>query len=166
MQNEKRGLSLVVAMDEERVIGREGGLPWRLPNDLKQFKQRTLGNTVLMGRKTWESLPIKPLPGRDNRVLTRDARYRAEGAQVFTDLQAALAAPALGEVIVIGGAELYALALPRAQRIYLTRVHARVGGDAWFPALDEKDWRETARETHAPDERHAHAYDFVTLERR
>lgn len=161
---EKPIISVVVAMDEGGLIGRNGQLPWRLPDDLKHFKAVTLGKTVLMGRKTWDSLFVKPLPQRDNWVLTRDQGFRADGARVFHEVQAALAAHVSGELMLIGGAELYRQCLPLVQRIYLTRVQARVEGDAYFPALDGH-WRETAREDHAADARHAYAYSFVTLER-
>lgn len=158
-------LSLIVAADENDLIGAHGTLPWRLPKDLQRFKALTLGHTVLMGRKTWESLPRRPLPERENRVLTRDAAYAAEGARVFTDLAAALAAPTPGELFVIGGAELYRATLPQARRLHLTRVHTRcAGGDAWLPPLGA-GWSEVAREAHPADERHAHAYSFITLER-
>ena len=157
--------SLVVAHDLGRLIGRDGDLPWRLPNDLQYFKRLTLGQTVLMGRRTWESLPKRPLPGRENWVLSRDPAYRAEGARVFPDLAAALAEPCTGERLVIGGAELYRQALPRAQCLYLTLVQARLDGDTHFPEYAAGDWIERAREDHPADERHAHAYSFRTLER-
>ncbi|HET8883774.1 MAG TPA: dihydrofolate reductase [Solimonas sp.] len=194
-----RSLSLVVAMDENRLIGRANGLPWRLPDDMKQFKRITLGHTVLMGRKTWDSLG-RPLPERDNWVLTRERAFAAAGARVFHDLDDALAAyeierlaltppsasltappsPAAqargigrpsagdvqGELMVIGGADLYRQTLPHAQRIYLTEVQARIAdGDAWFPDFDRTQFRETASEAHAADERHAYPFRFVTLER-
>lgn len=157
-------LSLVVAMDRNQLIGRNGDLPWRLPNDLRHFKRTTLGKTVLMGRKTWDSLG-RPLPERQNWVLTRDATFTAEGARVFHDLDAALAAHDAGELMVIGGAELYRQVLPQASRIYLTEVQAELEGDAWFPEFNRKQWRETASEAHPADERHAWPYRFVTLER-
>src|SRR5688572_4076767 len=142
-------LSLVVAMDEGRVIGRGGTLPWRLPNDLKHFKQTTLGRTVLMGRRTWDSLHVQPLPGRDNWVLSRDPEFRPAGARVFATLADALAAHGQGELMVIGGADLYRQVLPRADRIYLTQVHGRIAdGDAWFPELDPGAWEERARSDH------------------
>lgn len=158
-------LSLIVAFDDNRLIGAQGQLPWRLPNDLKHFKALTLGKTVLMGRKTWDSLG-KPLPQRDNWVLTRDPDFTAEGGRVFRDLHQALAAHSQGELMVIGGAEIYRQALPLAQRLHLTRVHATVqGGDTWFPEYEGSAWRETSREEHAADERHAYAYTFLTLDR-
>ena len=156
-------LVLIAAVADNGVIGRAGALPWRLPEDLKRFRRLTLGKTVLMGRKTWDSLG-KPLDGRANWVLTRVAGFAAPGATVFADLDQALAA-AEGELMVIGGAELYRQTLPRARRLELTRVHARVEGDTYFPAYASTDWRETAREEHPADQRHAYAHSFVTLER-
>ena len=151
-------------MDEDGVIGRDGALPWRLPEDLKHFRRLTLGKTVLMGRKTWDSLG-KPLEGRRNWVLSRDAAFRPPGAEVFATLEQALAAHGPGELVVIGGAELYRQVLPLARTIYLTRVHARVAGDTRFPAWNAADFRQTAVADHPADARHAHAYSFVTLER-
>jgi dihydrofolate reductase len=158
-------LSLIVAMDEQRLIGRAGALPWRLPEDLKHFKRLTLGKTVLMGRKTWDSLG-RPLPQRENWVLTRDAGFQAEGARAFASLDAALAAHPAGELMVIGGAELYRQTLAHAQRLYLTEVHATLEGDTWFPDFDRTQWIERVRERHEADERHAYVYSFVTLDRR
>lgn len=161
---EPKRISLIVACDENRLIGRNGDLPWRLPNDLRHFKALTLGKTVLMGRKTWASLG-RPLPQRENWVLTRDASLIAPGARVFTQLDQALDAHAGGELMVIGGAELYRQTLPKADRLYLTRVHAHEQGDTWFPEYDRSHFAEVAREDHAADERHAYPYSFVTLER-
>jgi dihydrofolate reductase len=157
-------ISLVVAMDEDGVIGRDGALPWRLPEDLRHFRRLTLGKTVLMGRKTWDSLG-KPLEGRRNWVLSRDPAFRPAGADVFTSLEQALAEHREGELVVIGGAELYRQALPVARTIHLTRVHARVEGDTRFPPWREDEFRQTAVVHHPADARHAHAYSFVTLER-
>jgi len=159
-----RALTLVVAVAENGVIGRDGALPWRLPEDLKHFRRLTLGNTVLMGRKTFESLG-KPLEGRANWVLTRDPAFAPAGPQVFRDLDAALAQPPQGELLVIGGAELYRQTLPLASRLELTRVHAQIAGDTHFPDYPAAHWRETARVDYADDERHAHAYSFITLVR-
>jgi dihydrofolate reductase len=156
-------LSLIVAMDENRVIGRAGGLPWQLPDDLKRFKQLTLGKTVLMGRKTWLSLG-RPLPQRDNWVLSRDPSFAPAGARVFPRLDAALAAHAGGELMVIGGAELFAQTLADATRLYLTLVHARVaGGDTFFPPLDQGRWVESARIEHPADARHLYDFSFIDL---
>ncbi len=164
-------LTLVVAVAKNGVIGRDGDLPWRLRSDLKRFKAATMGKPVLMGRKTWDSLPRKPLPGRANLILTRDADFKADGAFVFTDLAAMLAAAramaeAAGaeEACVIGGAQLYNAVLPQADRIILTEVNLEPEGDAHLD-LDLSVWREIAREDVAagPDD----DADFVvrTLER-
>jgi len=157
-------ISIVVAMDEGGIIGRAGGLPWRLPEDLRHFRRLTLGKTVLMGRKTWESLG-KPLEGRRNWVLSRDRAFRPPGAEVFASLDQALAAHPGGELVVIGGAELYRQALPLADTLHLTRVHARVEGDTRFPEWPVEQFRQTARVDHPADERHAHAFSFITLQR-
>ncbi len=146
-------LTLIAAVARNGVIGIENHLPWHLPADLKHFKALTLGNTVIMGRKTWESLPEKfrPLPGRRNVVVTRYGSYRAEGAVVVTSLPAAIAATDSSEAFVIGGAELYAAALPLADRLQLTEIDATFKGDTWFPAIDPQLWRETTRESHHGD---------------
>lgn len=158
-------LSLVVAMDARGLIGRDGGLPWRLPEDLKFFRRATMGKIVLMGRKTFDSIG-KPLDGRDNWVLSRDPSFGPPGCRVFRDLDSALAAAGERELMVIGGAALFRDTLARAGRIYLTRVHATLEGDTWFPPFDESAFRETARVDHPADARHAWPYSFVTLERR
>lgn len=139
-------LCAIVAMDRNRVIGREGDLPWRLPSDLKHFKRVTLGKPCLMGRKTWESLPF-PLPGRPNLVLTRNADYAAKGAEVFTDMNAMIGqgyelagVAGVDEIMLIGGAQLYKTLLPRCNRLYVTRVDAEVDGDAVFPEIDPAEW--------------------------
>jgi dihydrofolate reductase len=159
-------LSIIVALGGNNEIGMGGKIPWHLPADLKHFKALTLGKPVLMGRKTFEAIG-KPLPGRRNIVVTRDRDYRAPGCEVahsFTDaLVLAAGAP---EIMVIGGGEIYREALPRTQRIYLTRVHARFQADTFSPSLDPAEWRETAREDHAADARNAFAYSFLTLKRR
>jgi dihydrofolate reductase len=159
-------VSLVVAMAENGVIGRANGLPWRLPEDLRRFKASTMGKPILMGRKTFESIG-RPLPGRLNIVLTRDAHWSATGAQVVHSLEQAFAAAGdAPELIVIGGAEIYRLVMPFARRIYLTQVHADVPGDTFFPALEPSEWIDLEREAQAADERHAYALTFTTLERR
>jgi dihydrofolate reductase len=158
-------LSLIAAMADNRVIGHENRLPWHLPADLQHFKAITLGKPVLMGRKTWESLG-RPLPGRTNIVITRDAGYIAEGCVVAHSLEEAVrAAGEAAEIMVIGGAQLYRQALPLADTIYLTLVHAEFQGDTRFPDWQPKEWRETARIDHAADDRNPHAYSFITLER-
>ena len=157
---------LVVAMAENRVIGRDNALPWRLKSDMQHFRRATIGRPVVMGRKTYQSLSIKPLPGRTNIVVSRQPGLAIEGTIVTPSLDAALvAAGAVPEVVVIGGAEIFRQVLPRTEVIHLTRVHARVAGDVVFPELDPGKWRETALEHHAADERHQYAFTFVTLER-
>jgi dihydrofolate reductase len=159
-------LSLVVAMSENKVIGRDGDLPWRLPNDLKHFKQVTMGKPIIMGRKTWESLYVKPLPGRRNIVVTRNAGYEAERAETSDSLESALTLVAgESEVMVIGGAELFATALDTATRLHLTEVHAEIEGDTYFPDFDRSLWRETSREAHDV-ESDTPAYSFLLLEKK
>ena len=142
-------ISLVVAVSRNGVIGRDGELPWHLSSDLKLFKAITLGKPIIMGRKTWESLPRKPLPGRLNIVISRKAGFEAAGATVVQSLEKALAvAGPVEEIAVIGGGEIYKLFLPRADRVYRTDVGVDVQGDTLFPALAASDWIETSSETH------------------
>ena len=158
-------LALVAAVAANGVIGRGGALPWHLPDDLKHFKAVTLGKPVLMGRRTFESIG-RPLPGRRNLVLSGGPAIGMPGIETVATMQEALRRCAdADEVCVIGGAAVYAAALPLAHVIHLTRVHAAVDGDVRFPPLRMAEWRETARREHAADERHAHAMSFVTLER-
>jgi len=135
-------VAIVVAHSANRVIGREGALPWRLPSDLRRFRELTTGHTVLMGRRTYESLPdaFRPLPGRRNLVLSSDPGYRAEGAEVFASLEDALAA-CEGDCFVIGGEVTYRDALPLCERLYATEIDAELEGDAFFPELDPSQWR-------------------------
>jgi dihydrofolate reductase len=159
-------LSLIAAVAENGVIGAKGALPWRLPDELAYFKRTTLGKPVLMGRRTFASL-ARALPGRTNVVLSRAPGFMAAGALVAHDLDRALALVAdAPEIVVIGGAALYAEALPRALRIYLTRVHARPEGDVRFPELDPADWHESLVLEHPADARHAHAFSIYELERK
>lgn len=151
-----------LARADNGVIGREGKLPWHLPADLKRFKAQTMGKPMVMGRKTFESFP-SPLPGRRHIVLTRDPDWSAEGAEVAHSPEDALALVGEAEVAVIGGAEVFALFLGRADRVELTEVHVDAEGDATVPAFDA-GWREVAREEHA-SEAGRPAYSFVTLER-
>ena len=158
---------LVVAMSQNGVIGNKGTLPWRLPEDLKRFKALTLGKPCVMGRKTWDSLPRKPLPERSNIVLTQDASFHPDGAIVVHSLEEALRAAARenpSEIMVIGGEAVFAAALPLADRIHLTEIMAKVEGDTVMPPIDDAQWQETARE--GPFESGALRYVFVTLERR
>jgi len=155
-------VSLVVAMAHNNVIGRDNGLPWgRLPEDLKHFKAVTLGKPVLMGRKTYESIG-RPLPGRTNFVLTRDRSWKADGVIAVHSLDEAMIGDALSG---IGGAEIYRLLLPVANRIYLTQIAADVTGDTVFPTIDYSQWVETQRRDFAADERNPYDMTFVTLDR-
>lgn len=158
-------LSLIAAMAPNRVIGLRGTLPWRLPSDLKHFKRITLNKPVLMGRKTWDSLQVQPLPGRDNFILTRNSDFKADGAAVVHSLEEALAlVVGPGEIMVIGGEEVYRLALPWASCIYLTEVQGVFEGDTHFPELDSTEWREVSRKEHGA-EGASPAYSLVILKR-
>jgi len=159
-------ISIVVAADERNAIGRQGGLPWHLPNDLKHFKALTLGKPILMGRKTWNSIG-RPLPGRRSIIITRQPGLVIEAATVVSSLDQALAAAGdVPEACVIGGADIFSLALPRTDIVHLTRVHGNVVGDVRWEPLDERLWRRTAREEHGADERHAYAMTFEVWEKR
>jgi len=159
-------VSLIVAMAENRVIGLNNQLPWRLSADLQHFKALTMGKPIVMGRKTWESIE-RPLPGRTNIVVTRDVGYQAEGCVVVHSVDQALeVAEGSDEVMVIGGANLYQQLLDRADRLYLTLVRADIEGDTWFPEFDIEQWQESERESHSRDEKNEFDYEFVTLERR
>jgi dihydrofolate reductase len=161
----------VVAVAENGVIGRGGSLPWRQPSDLRTFRRLTMGKPVIMGRRTYQSIG-KPLDGRDNIVVTRDASFAASGITAVPSLDAALQVARAGahqravdEVMIIGGAEIYAASLPIADRIYLSRVHATVAGDTVFPALDPADWREVSREPIPPDPRDEYSATLLIFER-
>ncbi|MGH8271353.1 MAG: type 3 dihydrofolate reductase [Gammaproteobacteria bacterium] len=159
-------VALVAAVAENGVIGRGGVMPWHLPADLAHFKRITMGKPIVMGRRTFEAIG-RALPGRRNIVVTRAAEFSAPGVERAASPEEALAlAGDAAEVMVIGGAELYRAALPLARRIYLTRVHAEVAGDTFFPELDDREWRELAREKRAADEKNACALTFLTLERK
>jgi dihydrofolate reductase len=159
-------VSIIAAMAENRVIGIHNTLPWHLPEDLKRFRRLTTGHAVIMGRKNYESIG-KPLPDRRNIVVTHDPGYQAPGCVVVDSLPAALAAAGDdAEIFVIGGAEIYRQLLTTADRLYLTLVHADVRGDTYFPEFGAEAWHETSRERHEADDRHRHAYSFVTYERR
>lgn len=158
-------LSLVAAVADNGVIGRGNRLPWHLPADLAHFKRLTLDKPILMGRRTWESLP-GVLPRRRHLVLTRDPDYRAEGCTLVHSVDDAIVvAGSVPELLIIGGATLYAEVLPRADRLYLTLVHAEVAGDTRFPAWDPADWIETERVEHPADERNPISMTFLILDR-
>ena len=155
----------VVAMADNGVIGRDNGLPWHLPDDLRRFKALTMGHAVLMGRRTFESIG-RPLPGRRNLVLTKDALWRAAGVETFAGVDDAFRAASGGRLFVIGGGAVYAACWPRIGQVELTEVHAAFEGDTLLTGFDRKEWREILRERHAADARHAQAFSFVTLIRR
>ena len=164
-------LAMIAALAEQHVIGRDNIMPWHLPADLKHFKAMTLGKPIIMGRKTWDSLG-RPLPGRLNLVVSRQPDLQLEGAETFTDLDSALTRAeqwareqGVDELMLIGGAQLYAQALPRAQRLYLTRIEASPEGDAFFPDYDQAEWERVDSQAH-PAEGDAPAYRFETWQRR
>jgi dihydrofolate reductase len=164
-------LSIFIAIAENGVIGRDNAMPWRLSSDLAYLKRMTMGKPIIMGRKTWESFPKRPLPGRPNLVVTRDRDYDAPGAEVFASVDAAvMRAEALAremgvdEAMVLGGAQIYEALISRADRIYLTEVHASPEGDTRFQ-FDRSGWREVSRERHRAGEKDSADYSFVVLER-
>lgn len=169
-------IAFVVAIARNGAIGIEGGLPWRLPGDLAFFKRTTMGKPILMGRKTWESLPRKPLPGRPNLIVTREQSYSAPDAEVFSDINDALTrgrvlAREMGvdEISIIGGAEIYRQTLPVATRLYITEVDAEPKADTFFPEFDRTEWTEEWREPGPPPtdpDVSAPDYSFVLLTRR
>ena len=168
-------IALIAAVARNGVIGRDGAMPWHLPADLRHFKQITLGKPVVMGRRTHQSIG-RPLPGRANIVITRDRNYRAAGCTVVHSPEEAIAAAdaaaasaggdAADEIVVIGGGSVYAAFLPRAERIYLTRVDVEVTGDTRFPTLDPAEWHATSRREHPADAHNPYACTFLVLERR
>lgn len=158
-------LSIIAAMARNRVIGKNNLLPWNLPADLQHFKRITMGKPMIMGRKTWESLPGL-LPGRRHIVVTRDPDYRADGAEVVHSLDKAISqAGEVDEIMLVGGANLYAQALALASRLYLTEIDAEVDGDAWFPELDPAEWQEVSREACSADEQNQYSCFFTILDR-
>ena len=166
-------IALVVARARNGVIGRDGDLPWRLRSDLQRFKAVTIGKPCIMGRKTWESLPLKPLPGRLNLVLSKDESFEPKGALACLTLDEAIEIAreqavddGVDEVCVIGGAGLFEAALPRAKRLYVTEVEAEPEGDVLFPAFDEAAWTEVSSEAHPAGEKDDHAFVFRVLERK
>jgi dihydrofolate reductase len=159
-------ISIVVASAENGAIGKNNSLLWRLPDDLKYFKAITMGKPIVMGRKTYQSIG-RPLPGRQNIVVTRHVGFEAQGCTVVTSIDDAIqAAGGATEICVIGGADIYSQILPRVNTVYLTEVHVTIEGDVFFPSLPATQWRETHRHEHAADQRHAHSFSFVTLERK
>ena len=159
-------ISYVVAVSKNGVIGREGGLPWHIYSDLKRFREITMGKPVVMGRKTWESLPRKPLPGRRNIVITRQKDFAPEGAEVAaTPEQALRLVGDAAEVAVIGGGEIYRLFWPVVDRLYLTEVELEVAGDTHFPALAPAEWQEVGREVHPRGDKDSAGFTLRILDR-
>ncbi len=159
-------ISLIAAMTPDRVIGIENRLPWKLPADMRWFRQNTLGKPIVMGRKTFESFGAKPLPERHNIVLTRDPEYQAEGVSVVHDVEQAIAAAGdVDEVMIIGGASFYEQMLPRADKLYLTLVSADIAGDAEFPDYKMLNWRVLEQTFFEKDDKNPHAMQFMVLER-
>ena len=158
-------LSIIVAISENNVIGRDGGLPWHLSADLQRFKRLTMGRPIIMGRRTYESIG-RPLPGRTSIVVTRQDGYQGAGVLIAPGLDQALnIAQTDDEVFVIGGAEIYRQALPRANRLVVTRVHATIDGDVFFPTIDPSLWQLQDEERHEPDDRNDFPFTFQTFER-
>ena len=157
-------ISAVVAMSENRVIGKDNQLPWHLPADLQHFKKITMGKPIIMGRKTFESIG-KPLPGRNNIIITRDKNFKAQSCIVVHSIEEAISSVKdNNEIFIIGGAELFKQTLPNIQRLYLTIIHHVFDGDTYFPEINSSEWREVEREFHAPDANNIYSYSFVTLE--
>ncbi len=157
---------MIAAMTHNRVIGFENDMPWHLPDDLKFFKANTVGKPVIMGRKTFESIGSRPLPNRPNLVISRNAELSIPGVQVFQSIESALKTlQDVDEVIIMGGGQLYQQMLPQADKLYLTLIDADLEGDTLFPDWTAFQWNEIERNSHSVDERHAYAFDFVTLER-
>jgi dihydrofolate reductase len=155
-------ISLIAALGKNRVIGNENKLIWSIPDDMKHFRQLTSGKSIIMGRKTYESIG-KPLPNRKNIIITRDKNYKAEGCIVVHSAEESLNAAGDGEVMVIGGAQIYSEFLPRANRMYLTLIEKNFEGDAYFPRYDDKEWKITEKEDHEHDD---FKYSFLTLEKK
>lgn len=161
-------LSAIVAMDQNRLIGKNNALPWHLSADLKHFKDSTMHKPIVMGRKTWDSIG-RPLPGRDNIVISRDSQLKIEGAYVVPSIDAAIQQaldldPAIEEIMFMGGVTIYEQVLPRLNRLYLTQIDYTFEGDAWFPDFDRSAWHEVSRDTHDDIEQNF-SYHFILLEK-
>ena len=164
-------ISLIAALTENRVIGKNNDLPWRLPDDMKYFMRTTTGHHVIMGRKNYDSLPpnFKPLPNRTNIVVTRQVGFVAKGCTVVNSLAAGIEIAKANkekELFIIGGAQIYEQAMPLAQQLYLTEIKTKLDGDIYFPEFDADTWEETSRIAHPADERHPYAFDFVLYKRK
>ena len=169
-QPQKTTLSLIWAMANNRVIGIENRLPWKLPADMAWFRQQTMGKPIVMGRLTFESFGAKPLPGRRNIIISRNPDYQTQNGtdiEVFASLEAAIAATSdAEEVMLIGGMSLYQQALPLAQRLYMTRIHAEIEGDAWFPDIDLSQWKSIEQHDFTADVKNPLPYSFTIMEPR
>ena len=162
-----KSIHAIVAIDENGAIGRQGDLLCHLSADMKHFKEVTMGHSIVMGRKTFESFPRRPLPGRQNIVITRNAGWQYPGVTVVHSLEDAIAAAETDTIFIIGGAQVYEQSLPLVDELHLTRIHARwASADAFFPAIDIDDWQEVSREHHKSDHKNAYEFDFITLKRR
>jgi dihydrofolate reductase len=160
-------LKAIVAYAENRVIGKDNDLIWHLPNDLKHFKRHTAGKTIIMGRKTWDSLGGRPLPNRRHIVITRSTDFSANGAEVVNSLEAAIElAQNEDEVFIVGGAQIYTLSLPIIDVLEITEVHAEFEGDAFFPVFQEADFELTSQEHHPADDKHKYSFTFKTWKRK
>lgn len=160
-------LKAIVAYAENRVIGKDNDLIWHLPDDLKHFKRHTAGKTIIMGRKTWDSLGGRPLPNRRHIVITRSTDFAADGAEVVNSLEAAIdLAQYEEEVFIVGGAQIYTLSLPLIDVLEITEVHAEFEGDAYFPVFEEADFELTSQEHHPEDEKHQYSFTFKTWKRK
>jgi dihydrofolate reductase len=158
----KPKLMMIVAMAKNRMIGKDNQMPWHLPDDLKYFKAQTLNKPVIMGRKTFQSIGSRPLPNRPNLVISRNPEFQCEGIQVFHSVEQALDSVAeADEVVIMGGAQLYAQWLDKVDRLLITEVDAAPQGDAFFPVIDQQAWREVSRQHHPADAQHIFAFDFV-----
>ena len=158
-------LSIITAMDQNRLIGRDNALPWHLPADLAFFKKTTLGKPILMGRKTYESIG-RPLPGRQNIIISRDPEYQVEGCDSATSIEQALSMIENNpEAMLIGGSSLYQQTIDLADKLYITYIHSQFEGDAWFPEIPPQNWIESARENHFADDNNVYDYSFVTYSR-
>jgi dihydrofolate reductase len=158
-------ISLIVAMGANRVIGKDNHIPWDLPADMKYFRKMTMGKPIVMGRRTYDSIG-RSLPGRKNIVVTRNKNFVASGCAVVHSIGEALELAKGEEVMIIGGAELYELLLPRATRLYVTKIEADFSGDKYFPAIKDEEWLEISRQSYDPDERYPFRYHFIVFERR
>ena len=162
-----KSIHAIVAIDENGAIGRQGDLLCHLSADMKHFKEVTMGHSIVMGRKTFESFPRRPLPGRQNIVITRNAGWQYPGVTVVHSLEDAIAAAETDTIFIIGGAQVYEQSLPLVDVLHLTRIHARwASAYAFFPAIDIDDWQEVSREHHKSDHKNAYEFDFITLKRR